>query len=64
MLTSYYINMDPAYSDMPAASIGREALGAMLGTPCQTKLTFLVSLLTFLQILLQWKLDYDISPRA
>jgi hypothetical protein len=33
----------------------------MLGTPYQTKLTFLANLLTFLRILLQWKLDYDIS---
>ena len=31
----------------------------MLGTPYQTKLTFLANLLTFLRILLQWKLDYD-----
>ena len=30
----------------------------MLGTPYQTKLTFLVNLLIFLRILLQWKLDY------
>ena len=59
MLTSYYIIMDPAYSDMPAASIGRSPTGAMLGTPYQTKLTFLANLLTFLRILLQWKLDYD-----
>ena len=29
----------------------------MLGTPYQTKLTFLTNLLTFLRILLQWKLD-------
>ena len=34
----------------------------MLGTPYQTKLTFLVNLLTFLRILLQWKLDYDMEP--
>ena len=33
----------------------------MLGTPYQTKLTFLANLLTFLRILLQWKLDYDNS---
>ena len=32
----------------------------MLGTPYQTKLTFLANLLTILRILLQWKLDYDI----
>jgi hypothetical protein len=31
----------------------------MLGTPYQTKLTFLANLLTILRILLQWKLDYD-----
>ena len=31
----------------------------MLGTPFQTKLTFLANLLTFLRILLQRKLDYD-----
>jgi hypothetical protein len=31
----------------------------MLGTPYQTKLTFLANLLTFLRTLLQWKLDYD-----
>ena len=30
----------------------------MLGTPSQTKLTFLANLLTFLRILLQQKLDY------
>ena len=34
----------------------------MLGTPYQTKLTFLANLLTFLRILLQWKLDYDTEP--
>ena len=61
MLRSYYINMDPAYSDMPAASRSAEAPGAMLGTPYQTKLTFLANLLTILRILLQWKLDYDNS---
>ena len=33
----------------------------MLGTPYQTKLTFLANLLTILRILLQWKLDYDIE---
>ena len=33
----------------------------MLGTPYQIKLTFLANLLTFLRILLQWKLDYDIE---
>ena len=31
----------------------------MLGTPSQTKLTFLTRLLTFLRVLLQRKLDYD-----
>ena len=31
----------------------------MLGTPYQTKPTFLANLLTILRILLQWKLDYD-----
>ena len=31
----------------------------MLGTPYQTKLTFLANFLTILRILLQWKLDYD-----
>ena len=34
----------------------------MLGTPYQTKLTFLANLLTILRILLQWKLDYDNDP--
>ena len=33
----------------------------MLGTPYQTKLTFLANLLTILRILLQWKLDYDMT---
>ena len=33
----------------------------MLGTPYQTKLTFLANLSTILRILLQWKLDYDKS---
>ena len=53
--------MDPAYSDMPAASIGRSPRSdaGLLGTPYQTKLTFLANLLTILRILLQWKLDYD-----
>jgi hypothetical protein len=36
----------------------------MLGTPYQTKLTFLANLLTFLRILLQWKLDYDMPVYA
>ena len=35
----------------------------MLGTPYQTKLTFLANLLTILRILLQWKLDYDSLAR-
>ena len=35
----------------------------MLGTPYQTKLTFLANLLTFLRILLQRKLDYDSMSR-
>ena len=59
MLTSYYIHMDPAYSDMLAASIGRSPRSDAVGTPYQTKLTFLANLLTILRILLQWKLDYD-----
>jgi hypothetical protein len=58
VLRSYYINMDPAYSDMPAASIGR-SLRSDAGHPYQTKLTFLANLLTFLRILLERKLDYD-----
>ena len=33
----------------------------MLGTPYQNKLTFLANLLTFQRILLQRKLDHDIS---
>ena len=36
----------------------------MLGTPYQTKLTFLANLLTILRILLQWKLDYDSSLKG
>ena len=36
----------------------------MLGTPYQTKLPFLANLLTFLRILLQWKLDYDTYVRC
>ena len=36
----------------------------MLGTPYQTKLTFLANLLTFLLILLQWKLGYDMSAAS
>ena len=36
----------------------------MLGTPYQTKLTFLANLLTFLLILLQWKLGYDTEDRG
>ena len=36
----------------------------MLGTPYQTKLTFLANLLTILRILLQWKLDYDSARRS
>jgi hypothetical protein len=45
--------MDPAYSDMPAASIDRpkaqvQERWPMLGTPYQTKLAFLANLLTFL----------------
>ena len=36
----------------------------MLGTPYQTKLTFLANLLTILRILLQWKLDYDSEVKS
>ena len=58
-LLAYYINMDPAYIQRHADRLDwpkPKERCCLLGTPYQTKLTFLANLLTFLRIPLQRKL--------